>query len=156
MKEYSLSLILDDESADMVREISEIMKLDFGDFIPHVTLLWLDSAPENLDYVNAEVFTLDIQNTYVAHKSKRDAWFGLSVNKTPNLISLQAGLAEQLSSDIDINKQLPHITTGHTLTHDQYRAVDFLSVLNYNFPIAMKAQLRLCRNGEHGKVIEVL
>lgn len=35
----SVSLIFDDEQATYLRELSEKMNLDFGEFIPHATLI---------------------------------------------------------------------------------------------------------------------
>ena len=158
----SVSLVFDDEQNAYLRELSETMNLDFGEFIPHVTLInvteqdipRLKLAAAALPSIDKLV--LDGVN-FLPDEAGNCVWVELRVQKTSWMVEVRRKLLEMLDDihpGLDIDGFRPHITIG-CVEAGTLGDVD-MSAIPRQLPVITKPRAAACYNGMHGKVVEVV
>ena len=158
----SVSLVFDDEQNAYLRELSETMNLDFGEFIPHVTLInvteqdipRLKLAAAALPSIDKLV--LDGVN-FLPDEAGNCVWVELRVQKTSWMVEVRRKLLEMLDDihpGLDIDGFRPHITIG-CVEAGTLGDVD-MSAIPRQLPVITKPRAAACYNGVHGKVVEVV
>jgi len=158
----SVSLVFDDEQNAYLRELSETMNLDFGEFIPHVTLInvteqdipRLKLAAAALPSIDKLV--LDGVN-FLPDEAGNCVWVELRVQKTSWMVEVRRKLLEILDDvhpGLDIDGFRPHITIG-CVEAGTLGDVD-MSAIPRQLPVIIKPRAAACYNGMHGKVVEVV
>ncbi|AHB42040.1 hypothetical protein RAAC3_TM7C00001G0174 [Candidatus Saccharibacteria bacterium RAAC3_TM7_1] len=156
MQDYSLSLIPPEVLANKARTLSEDLRLNFGEYIPHVTLCWAGNDVQDIQFSpSGNKYLIHIRGFYCDVDQKDRVWVGLRVELTDELVKLRA---EYISDDAVRSGKLyfPHLTLG-CITKESLEGVSFsplkdLAAVNG----AYEFSLHLCHNGKFGKVIEVL
>ena len=115
----SVSLVFDDEQNAYLRELSETMNLDFGEFIPHVTLI--NVTERDMPRLKAaaalpslDKLVLDGVN-FLPDEAGNCVWVELRVQKTSWMVEVRRKLLEMLNDihpGLDIDGFRPHITIG--------------------------------------------
>ncbi len=158
----SVSLVFNDEANQWLRQLSADMKLDFGEFIPHVTLInvteqdmpRLQKAAASLAPLDELV--LDGVN-FLPDEAGNCVWVELRTQKTAWMNQAREQLLTALS---DIHPGLntdgfrPHITLG-CVEAGTLADVDLTPIPRQLATIA-QPRAAACYNGVHGKVVEVL
>lgn len=158
----SVSLVFDDEQTTYLRELSEKMNLDFGEFIPHATLInvteqdipRLKLAATALPSLDKLV--LDGVN-FLPDEAGNCVWVELRVQKTSWMVEVRRKLLEILDDihpGLDIDGFRPHITLG-CVEAGTLGDVD-MSAIPRQLPVITKPRAAACYNGVHGKVVEVV
>lgn len=158
----SVSLVFDDKQNAYLRELSEEMNLDFGEFIPHVTLInvteqdmpRLKSAAAALPVLNKLV--LDGVN-FLPDDAGNCVWVELRTQKTAWMVEARQQLLAALDGihpGLDIDGFRPHITLGcvEAGTLDEVN----MSAIPGQLPVIIEPRATACYNGVHGKVVEVV
>lgn len=157
----SVSLVFDDEQNAYLRELSETMNLDFGEFIPHVTLI--NVTERDMPRLKAaaalpslDKLVLDGVN-FLPDEAGNCVWVELRVQKTSWMIEVRRKLLEMLDDihpGLDIDGFRPHITIG-CVEAGTLGDVD-MSAIPRQLPVITKPRAAACYNGMHGKVVEVV
>ena len=157
----SVSLVFDDEQNAYLRELSETMNLDFGEFIPHVTLI--NVTERDMPRLKAaaalpslDKLVLDGVN-FLPDEAGNCVWVELRVQKTSWMIEVRRKLLEMLDDihpGLDIDGFRPHITIG-CVEAGTLGDVD-MSAIPRQLPVITKPRAAACYNGVHGKVVEVV
>ena len=157
----SVSLVFDDEQNAYLRELSETMNLDFGEFIPHVTLI--NVTERDMPRLKAaaalpslDKLVLDGVN-FLPDEAGNCVWVELRVQKTSWMVEVRRKLLEMLNdihSGLDIDGFRPHITIG-CVEAGTLGDVD-MSAIPRQLPVITKPRAAACYNGMHGKVVEVV
>ena len=116
----SVSLVFDDEQNAYLRELSETMNLDFGEFIPHVTLINVTEQDiPRLKLAAAALPSLDKLVldgvNFLPDEAGNCVWVELRVQKTSWMVEVRRKLLEMLDDihpGLDIDGFRPHITIG--------------------------------------------
>lgn len=158
----SVSLVFDDKQNAYLRDLSEKMNLDFGDFIPHVTLInvteqdmpRLKAAAAALTFLDKLVF--DGVN-FLPDKAGNCIWVEIRTQKTAWMVEARQQLLAALDGihpGLDVDGFRPHITLGcveaGTLDDVNMRAIPG------QLPVIIEPRAAACYNGVHGKVVEVV
>ena len=158
----SVSLVFDDEQNAYLRELSETMNLDFGEFIPHVTLINVTEQDIPRLKLAAAVLpsldklVLDGVN-FLPDEAGNWVWVELRVQKTSWMVEVRRKLLEMLDDihpGLDIDGFRPHITIG-CVEAGTLGDVD-MSAIPRQLPVITKPRAAACYNGVHGKVVEVV
>ncbi len=157
----SVSLVFDDEQNAYLRELSETMNLDFGEFIPHVTLI--NVTERDMPRLKAaaalpslDKLVLDGVN-FLPDEAGNCVWVELRVQKTSWMVEVRRKLLEMLNDihpGLDIDGFRPHITIG-CVEAGTLGDVD-MSAIPRQLPVITKPRAAACYNGVHGKVVEVV
>ena len=157
----SVSLVFDDEQNAYLRELSETMNLDFGEFIPHVTLI--NVTERDMPRLKAaaalpslDKLVLDGVN-FLPDEAGNCVWVELRVQKTSWMVEVRRKLLEMLNDihpGLDIDGFRPHITIG-CVEAGTLGDVD-MSAIPRQLPVITKPRAAACYNGMHGKVVEVV
>ena len=157
----SVSLVFDDEQNAYLRELSETMNLDFGEFIPHVTLI--NVTERDMPRLKAaaalpslDKLVLDGVN-FLPDEAGNCVWVELRVQKTSWMVEVRRKLLEMLDDihpGLDIDGFRPHITIG-CVEAGTLGDVD-MSAIPRQLPVITKPRAAACYNGMHGKVVEVV
>lgn len=157
----SVSLVFDDEQNAYLRELSETMNLDFGEFIPHVTLI--NVTERDMPRLKAaaalpslDKLVLDGVN-FLPDEAGNCVWVELRVQKTSWMVEVRRKLLEMLDNihpGLDIDGFRPHITIG-CVEAGTLGDVD-MSAIPRQLPVITKPRAAACYNGVHGKVVEVV
>lgn len=157
----SVSLVFDDEQNAYLRELSETMNLDFGEFIPHVTLI--NVTERDMPRLKAaaalpslDKLVLDGVN-FLPDEAGNCVWVELRVQKTSWMVEVRRKLLEMLNdihSGLDIDGFRPYITIG-CVEAGTLGDVD-MSAIPRQLPVITKPRAAACYNGMHGKVVEVV
>ena len=157
----SVSLVFDDEQNAYLRELSETMNLDFGEFIPHVTLI--NVTERDMPRLKAaaalpslDKLVLDGVN-FLPDEAGNCVWVELRVQKTSWMIEVRRKLLEMLDDihpGLDIDGFRPHITIG-CVEAGTLGDID-MSAIPRQLPVITKPRAAACYNGMHGKVVEVV
>ena len=157
----SVSLVFDDEQNAYLRELSETMNLDFGEFIPHVTLI--NVTERDMPRLKAaaalpslDKLVLDGVN-FLPDEAGNCVWVELRVQKTSWMVEVRRKLLEMLDDihpGLDIDGFRPHITLG-CVEAGTLGDVD-MSAIPRQLPVITKPRAAACYNGMHGKVVEVV
>mgnify|MGYP001738769116 FL=1 len=158
----SVSLVFDDEQNAYLRELSETMNLDFGEFIPHVTLINVTEQDiPRLKLAAAALPSLDKLVldgvNFLPDEAGNCVWVELRVQKTSWMIEVRRKLLEMLDDihpGLDIDGFRPHITIG-CVEAGTLGDVD-MSAIPRQLPVIIKPRAAACYNGVHGKVVEVV
>lgn len=158
----SVSLVFDDEQNAYLRELSETMSLDFGEFIPHVTLINVTERDmPRLKLAAAALPSLDKLVldgvNFLPDEAGNCVWVELRVQKTSWMIEVRRKLLEMLDDihpGLDIDGFRPHITIG-CVEAGTLGDVD-MSAIPRQLPVITKPRAAACYNGVHGKVVEVV
>ena len=158
----SVSLVFDDEQNAYLRELSETMNLDFGEFIPHVTLINVTEQDiPRLKLAAAALPSLDKLVldgvNFLPDEAGNCVWVELRVQKTSWMIEVRRKLLEMLDDihpGLDIDGFRPHITIG-CVEAGTLGDVD-MSAIPRQLPVITKPRAAACYNGMHGKVVEVV
>ena len=157
----SVSLVFDDEQNAYLRELSETMNLDFGEFIPHVTLI--NVTERDMPRLKAaaalpslDKLVLDGVN-FLPDEAGNCVWVELRVQKTSWMVEVRRKLLEMLDDihpGLDIDGFRPHITIG-CVEAGTLGDVD-MSAIPRQLPVIIKPRAAACYNGMYGKVVEVV
>ena len=157
----SVSLVFDDEQNAYLRELSETMNLDFGEFIPHVTLI--NVTERDMPRLKAaaalpslDKLVLDGVN-FLPDEAGNCVWVELRVQKTSWMVEVRRKLLEMLDDihpGLDIDGFRPHITIG-CVEAGTLGDID-MSAIPRQLPVITKPRAAACYNGMHGKVVEVV
>ena len=157
----SVSLVFDDEQNAYLRELSETMNLDFGEFIPHVTLI--NVTERDMPRLKAaaalpslDKLVLDGVN-FLPDEAGNCVWVELRVQKTSWMVEVRRKLLEMLDDihpGLDIDGFRPHITLG-CVEAGTLGDID-MSAIPRQLPVITKPRAAACYNGMHGKVVEVV
>ena len=157
----SVSLVFDYEQNAYLRELSETMNLDFGEFIPHVTLI--NVTERDMPRLKAaaalpslDKLVLDGVN-FLPDEAGNCVWVELRVQKTSWMVEVRRKLLEMLDDihpGLDIDGFRPHITLG-CVEAGTLGDID-MSAIPRQLPVITKPRAAACYNGVHGKVIEVV
>ena len=158
----SVSLVFDDEQNAYLRELSETMNLDFGEFIPHVTLINVTEQDiPRLKLAAAALPSLDKLVldgvNFLPDEAGNCVWVELRVQKTSWMVEVRRRLLEMLDDihpGLDIDGFRPHITIG-CVEAGTLGDVD-MSAIPRQLPVITKPRAAACYNGMHGKVVEVV
>ncbi len=158
----SVSLVFDDEQNAYLRELSETMNLDFGEFIPHVTLINVTEQDiPRLKLAAAALPSLDKLVldgvNFLPDEAGNCVWVELRVQKTSWMVEVRRKLLEMLDDihpGLDIDGFRPHITIG-CVEAGTLGDVD-MSAIPRQLPVITKPRAAACYNGVHGKVVEVV
>ena len=158
----SVSLVFDDEQNAYLRELSETMNLDFGEFIPHVTLINVtEQDMPRLKLAAAALPSLDKLVldgvNFLPDEAGNCVWVELRVQKTSWMVEVRRKLLEMLDDihpGLDIDGFRPHITIG-CVEAGTLGDVD-MSAIPRQLPVITKPRAVACYNGVHGKVVEVV
>lgn len=158
----SVSLVFDDEQNAYLRELSETMNLDFGEFIPHVTLINVTEQDiPRLKLAAAALPSLDKLVldgvNFLPDEAGNCVWVELRVQKTSWMVEVRRKLLEMLDDihpGLDIDEFRPHITIG-CVEAGTLGDVD-MSAIPRQLPVITKPRAAACYNGMHGKVVEVV
>ena len=157
----SVSLVFDDEQNAYLRELSETMNLDFGEFIPHVTLI--NVTERDMPRLKAaaalpslDKLVLDGVN-FLPDEAGNCVCVELRVQKTSWMVEVRRKLLEILDDihpGLDIDGFRPHITIG-CVEAGTLGDVD-MSAIPRQLPVIIKPRAAACYNGMYGKVVEVV
>jgi len=157
----SVSLVFDYEQNAYLRELSETMNLDFGEFIPHVTLI--NVTERDMPRLKAaaalpslDKLVLDGVN-FLPDEAGNCVWVELRVQKTSWMVEVRRKLLEMLDDihpGLDIDGFRPHITIG-CVEAGTLGDVD-MSAIPRQLPVITKPRAAACYNGMHGKVVEMV
>ena len=158
----SVSLVFDDEQNAYLRELSETMNLDFGEFIPHVTLINVTEQDiPRLKLAAAALPSLDKLVldgvNFLPDEAGNCVWVELRVQKTSWMVEVRRRLLEMLDDihpGLDIDGFRPHITIG-CVEAGTLGDID-MSAIPRQLPVITKPRAAACYNGMHGKVVEVV
>ena len=158
----SVSLVFDDEQNAYLRELSETMNLDFGEFIPHVTLINVTEQDiPRLKLAAAALPSLDKLVldgvNFLPDEAGNCVWVELRVQKTSWMVEVRRKLLEMLDDihpGLDIDGFRPHITLG-CVEAGTLGDID-MSAIPRQLPVITKPRAAACYNGMHGKVVEVV
>ena len=158
----SVSLVFDDEQNAYLRELSETTNLDFGEFIPHVTLINVTEQDiPRLKLAAAALPSLDKLVldgvNFLPDEAGNCVWVELRVQKTSWMVEVRRKLLEMLDDihpGLDIDGFRPHITIG-CVEAGTLGDVD-MSAIPRQLPVITKPRAAACYNGVHGKVVEVV
>ena len=158
----SVNLIFDDEQTTYLRELSEKMNLDFGEFIPHATLInvteqdipCLKLAAAALPSLDKLV--LDGVN-FLPDEAGNCVWVELRTQKTAWMVEARQQLLAALDGihpGLDVDGFRPHITLGcvGAGTLDDVN----MGAIPGQLPVITEPCAAACYNGVHGKVVEVV
>ena len=158
----SVSLVFDDKQNAYLRELSEKMNLDFGEFIPHVTLINVtDRDMPRLKLAAAVLPSLDKLVldgiNFLPDEAGNCVWVELRTQKTAWMLEARQQLLAALDGihpGLDVDGFRPHITLGcveaGTLDDVNMRAI------SGQLPVITEPRAAACYNGVHGKVVEVV
>lgn len=158
----SVSLVFDEAQNTWLRQLSEAMNLQFGEFIPHVTLInvveqdmpRLESAAAALPALGR--LALDGVN-FLPDEAGNCVWVELRTQKTAWMNQARQQLLEELSDihpGLDVDGFRPHVTLG-CVQAGTLGDVD-LTAVPRELPCIMNPRAAACYNGVHGKVTEVV
>ncbi len=157
----SVSLVFDYEQNAYLRELSETMNLDFGEFIPHVTLI--NVTERDMPRLKAaaalpslDKLVLDGVN-FLPDEAGNCVWVELRVQKTSWMVEVRRKLLEMLDDihpGLDIDGFRPHITLG-CVEAGTLGDID-MSAIPRQLPVITKPRAVACYNGMHGKVVEMV
>ena len=158
----SVSLVFDDEQNAYLRELSETMNLDFGEFIPHVTLINVTEQDiPRLKLAAAALPSLDKLVldgvNFLPDEAGNCVWVELRVQKTSWMVEVRRKLLEMLDDihpGLDIDGFRPHITLG-CVEAGTLGDID-MSAIPRQLPVITKPRAVACYNGMHGKVVEMV
>ena len=158
----SVKLIFDDEQTTYLRKLSEKMNLDFGEFIPHATLINVTEQDiPRLKLAAAALPSLDKLVldgvNFLPDEASSCVWVELRVQKTSWMVEARRKLLEILDDihpGLDIDGFRPHITLG-CVEAGTLGDVD-MSAIPRQLPVITKPRAAACYNGVHGKVVEVV
>ena len=158
----SVSLVFDDEQNAYLRELSETMNLDSGEFIPHVTLINVTEQDiPRLKLAAAALPSLDKLVldgvNFLPDEAGNCVWVELRVQKTSWMVEVRRKLLEMLDDihpGLDIDGFRPRITIG-CVEAGTLGDVD-MSAIPRQLPVITKPRAAACYNGVHGKVVEVV
>ena len=158
----SVSLVFDDEQNAYLLELSETMNLDFGEFIPHVTLINVTEQDiPRLKLAAAALPSLDKLVldgvNFLPDEAGNCVWVELRVQKTSWTVEVRRRLLEMLDDihpGLDIDGFRPHITIG-CVEAGTLGDID-MSAIPRQLPVITKPRAAACYNGMHGKVVEVV
>ena len=156
-----VSLVFDYEQNAYLRELSETMNLDFGEFIPHVTLI--NVTERDMPRLKAaaalpslDKLVLDGVN-FLPDEAGNCVWVELRVQKTSWMVEVRRKLLEMLDDihpGLDIDGFRPHITLG-CVEAGTLGDID-MSAIPRQLPVITKPRAVACYNGMHGKVVEMV
>ena len=157
----SVSLVFDYEQNAYLRELSETMNLDFGEFIPYVTLI--NVTERDMPRLKAaaalpslDKLVLDGVN-FLPDEAGNCVWVELRVQKTSWMVEVRRKLLEMLDDihpGLDIDGFRPHITLG-CVEAGTLGDID-MSAIPRQLPVITKPRAVACYNGMHGKVVEMV
>jgi len=156
VSDYSISLIAPEDLASKVRILSESLGLNFGEYIPHVTLCWLGDDIQNFQFSSSgEKALIQIEGFYVDIDQKGRVWVGLRARLTDGLVKLRVKHASKVGIEFG-EVYFPHLTIG-CITEDALGSLNLsplkdLAAINGTYEFT----LHVCRNGEFGKVKKII
>lgn len=158
----SVSLVFDEAQNAWLRQLSEDMNLQFGEFIPHVTLV--NVVEQDMLRLAAAAAALPPLESFICDgvgflpdPVGDCVWVELRTQKTAWMNQARQQLLEALSDihpGLDVDGFRPHITLG-CVQAGTLGDVD-LTVVPRELPRIMNPRAAACYNGVHGKVTEVL
>jgi hypothetical protein len=151
----SLSFILGSRDSSEVKDLSLKLNLNFNEFIPHFTLIHFDEEIKgiNIDNLRLDVF---VQGLYFDLDDDGRFWVGLALKKTKAFEEVFNKFRFIYPGSEQYDNFFPHITLG-CLSQEQLQAVNLLSAQELSrLRTFENVPLRYCRNGDFGKVEEVL
>ena len=157
----SVSLVFDNEQNAYLRELSEKMNLDFGEFIPHVTLI--NVTEQDMPRLKAAAAALPalgrlaLDGVNFLPDKAGCVWVELRTQKTAWMFKARQQLLAALDGihpGLDVDGFRPHITLGcvEAGTLDDVN----MSAIPRQLPVITEPRAAACYNGVHGKVIEVV
>lgn len=158
----SVSLVFDDKQNAYLRELSEEMNLDFGEFIPHVTLI--NVTEQDMPRLKAAAAALPVLDklvldgvNFLPDKAGNCVWVELRTQKIDWMIKARRQLLAALDGihpGLDVDGFRPHITLGcvEAGTLDDVN----MSAIPGQLPVITEPRAAACYNGVHGKVVEVV
>ena len=158
----SVNLIFDDEQTTYLRELSEKMNLDFGEFIPHATLI--NVTEQDIPRLKAAAAALPVLDklvldgvNFLPDKVGNCVWVELRTQKTAWMVEARQQLLAALDGihpGLDVDGFRPHITLGcvEAGTLDDVN----MSAIPGQLPVITEPRAAACYNGVHGKVVEVV
>ena len=158
----SVSLVFDDKQNAYLRELSEEMNLDFGEFIPHVTLI--NVTEQDMPRLKAAAAALPALGrlaldgvNFLPDKAGNCVWVELRTQKTAWMFKARQQLLAALDGihpGLDVDGFRPHITLGcvEAGTLDDVN----MSAIPGQLPVITEPRAAACYNGVHGKVVEVV
>ena len=156
----SVSLVFDDEQNAYLRELSEKMNLDFGEFIPHVTLI--NVTEQDMPRLKAAAAALPalgrlaLDGVNFLPDKAGCVWVELRTQKTAWMVEARQQLLAALDGihpGLDVDGFRPHITLGcvEAGTLDDVN----MSAIPGQLPVITEPRAAACYNGVHGKVKEI-
>lgn len=157
----SVSLVFDDKQNAYLRELSETMNLDFGEFIPHVTLI--NVTEQDMPRLKAAAAALPalgrlaLDGVNFLPDKAGCVWVELRTQKTAWMLKARRQLLAALDGihpGLDVDGFRPHITLGcvEAGTLDDVN----MSAIPGQLPVITEPRAAACYNGVHGKVVEVV
>ena len=157
----SVSLVFDDKQNAYLRKLSETMNLDFGEFIPHVTLI--NVTEQDMPRLKAAAAALPVLDKLVLDgvnflpDKAGCVWVELRTQKTTWMVEARRQLLAALDGihpGLDVDGFRPHITLGcvEAGTLDDVN----MSAIPGQLPVITEPRAAACYNGVHGKVVEVV
>jgi len=156
VSDYSISLVAPEDLAGKVRALSENLGLDFGEYIPHITVCWLGDDIQNFQFLSSgEKSLIQIEGFYIDIDQKGRVWIGLRARLTDGLVKLRAEYKSKVSIEPG-EVYFPHLTIG-CITEDALDGLN-LSPLKDLRSIngVYEFTLHMCCNGEFGKVKKII
>lgn len=162
-QEASIDLVFNTNVDKILRDFSALVDPDFGEFIPHMTLLPIDVSQihDSLHIISRlpSLEKINILGLAVVPSYEEDKlWIELQVRKTKQLIELQQFIVRELTAQdySDSDGFRPHITVGclslsgaNNLAFGDISSIKPLSeIIHPSFVVG--------RNGELGKVVEIV
>lgn len=158
----SVSLVFDDKQNAYIRELSEEMNLDFGEFIPHVTLI--NVTEQDMPRLKLAAAALPVLDelvldgvNFLPDKAGNCVWVELRTQKIDWMIKARQQLLAALDGihpGLDVDGFRPHITLGcvEAGTLDDVN----MSVIPGQLPVITEPRAAACYNGVYGKVVEMV
>ena len=156
MHDYSLSLIAPKELAEKATLLSAKLNLNFGTFIPHVTLAWIEAGGiAGIKVSPNEEVALQVRGLYGDIDEEGRVWVGAIISETAELNELRSSYTRK-HNIAAADDYFPHLTLGCIQKDDVARintaAFSMIEDINGTYDFT----LHLCKNGEFGKVVEIL
>lgn len=157
----SVSLIFSEEQTAWLRQLSENLNTQFGEFIPHITLVnVVEQDMQRLAAAAAALSPLDSivcdGVSFLPDLAGDCVWVELRAQKTDWMNQARQLLLEGLSDihpGLDVDSYRPHITLG-CVQAGTLDDVD-LTAIPHELPLIVNPRVAACYNGVHGKVVKV-
>lgn len=162
----SMVALLSKEESVFCRTLSNELGLDFGEYVPHVTLVTGEGGDANrlrealastplVDKYNGE---LQLEGLYIRKDNEDDRiWIGVIVKKDAELLALCDAVADNLGKQFNSESYFPHITLGRLASYRQFAKVTFATnLLERGVRTIGGCTLAAVSNGAYGKIDTII